>query len=493
MPTELDLAAERAARRVLGELLASGHPYTALPLVDPDTGLLPPPTVDAIREPLEGALTDIDETLDGVETTLGAQASKVGELEQLTATGRLSPTELNATIVEVGYSHFARPIDLAASYARGAVVFTWDDGYSNWQTVAEMAAERQQRHTFCVTQSRIGTTISLAALEAIRDLNAGHEFAAHSKTHANLTQLTAAQRADEYDATWLEAISGQPVTTFAYPYGTANNPTGRNVTTDGELYLRYGRLLDTTGESMVAVVPRFTPPFVVPRVGWNNNAKSTGTIKKLIQLAASSPVTVFIYAHDPAGLISGGYLADVMDHAFELGVPCVTAAEAVPAYPATILDPGFEDATLGPWAISATSPNTVQSVVDAPQVGLGGTRSLRIHQESTTGQTFASQLLRMEPGVAYRVNYKGRVVVRNQGSGARYSPIAQVLDENFNVLSSPTAAASITSSSWASGTFDIPAHASARWCKLFFVIQNSDADFYVDHVQYDRASTPALA
>lgn len=78
MATDAELDA--AVQRVLGAYLAQGDPYTVLPLVDPDTGLLPPPTVDAIREGL-------------------ADATDVEELDALVTDGRLGEAELAATYV----------------------------------------------------------------------------------------------------------------------------------------------------------------------------------------------------------------------------------------------------------------------------------------------------------------------------------------------------------------------------------------------------------
>ncbi|WP_180986919.1 MULTISPECIES: polysaccharide deacetylase family protein [Rhodococcus] len=391
-----------------------------------------------------------------------------------------------------GSTVYARNSDLAASYARGAVVFTWDDGYTNWTQVADMAAARNQRHTFCVTQSRVGTTITQAAVQSLA-ANGGHEIAQHSKTHANLTQITAAQRADEYDKSWLTDMIGRDVRTFSYPYGTSNSPAGRNATTDTELYLRYDRLLDTTGVHVSAMYDRFTTPFVVRRYGWNDNAASQSKVLELIRLAATTPVTVVIYAHDPAGLLSSGRLEVAMNTAQSLGVPCMTAAEAFPAQPSNILDPGFEDPALGSWDAGATAPNSVASVADTPVVGFGGSRSLFIHQESSTGQTAASQFIKWKPNTAMRVTYRARSVRRTQGTSAQIGPMVQLYDGGANnLLNTQYTASSITSDTWVQGTFDVTAVAGAEIGKLYFRVYNFDADLYVDHVHVSPATDTAL-
>lgn len=87
-----DAQLDAAVRRVLGELLLEGDPYTSLPLVDPVTKLPPAPTVDAIRGPLEEAVTDLDETV-------GNHTSDLASLDTLVTTGRLAEDALSTTFV----------------------------------------------------------------------------------------------------------------------------------------------------------------------------------------------------------------------------------------------------------------------------------------------------------------------------------------------------------------------------------------------------------
>lgn len=95
MATDSDLDA--AVRRVLGELLAEGAPYTGLPLVNPSTSLLPDSIVDAIRAPLEDGITDLDEAV-------GTLTPAVADLEELTTSGRLSEAQQLATYVHYSLS-----------------------------------------------------------------------------------------------------------------------------------------------------------------------------------------------------------------------------------------------------------------------------------------------------------------------------------------------------------------------------------------------------
>jgi lysophospholipase L1-like esterase len=105
MATDAELDA--AVRRVLGEILTEGEPYTSLPMMRPDTGLLAPAVMAALDErypdPADvSALADsVGEqavTLGAVGDTVVSQGESITELEDLTENGRLSETELKHTI-----------------------------------------------------------------------------------------------------------------------------------------------------------------------------------------------------------------------------------------------------------------------------------------------------------------------------------------------------------------------------------------------------------
>jgi hypothetical protein len=105
MATDAELDA--AVRRVLGEILTEGEPYTSLPMMRPDTGLLAPAVMAALDErypdPADvSALADsVGEqavTLGAVGDTVVSQGESITELEDLTENGRLSEPELKDTI-----------------------------------------------------------------------------------------------------------------------------------------------------------------------------------------------------------------------------------------------------------------------------------------------------------------------------------------------------------------------------------------------------------
>jgi peptidoglycan/xylan/chitin deacetylase (PgdA/CDA1 family) len=117
---------------------------------------------------------------------------------------------------------------------RKPILITFDDGYAE---TAEYALPILRRYgfgaaVFVVTERIGGTntwdeaegrgTLQLMTAEQIRHWAAeGIEFGAHSRTHADLTQLPAHKCAAETSGSKsdLETLLGAPVVSFAYPYG----------------------------------------------------------------------------------------------------------------------------------------------------------------------------------------------------------------------------------------------------------------------------------
>ena len=117
------------------------------------------------------------------------------------------------------------------------VLLTFDDAYAD---LADYALPVLRRHgfgaaVFVVTGQVGGTnkwdeacgsaTHRLLTAEQIRDWAAqGIEFGAHSRTHADLTTLSGEELAQEVIGSRddLSELLGQPVNSFAYPYGSHN-------------------------------------------------------------------------------------------------------------------------------------------------------------------------------------------------------------------------------------------------------------------------------
>ncbi len=440
-------------------------------------------------------------TLSVVEAGIGGTTSSAASLSITTGTVSLSTTTLvapaaaNISVADAGgffdgdtvEEALAEVPGLAVSLAsgKGAVCFTWDDGFDNWTTIGNYAAARNQRHTFCVSLNRIGqggfTDSDIVALAA-----QGHEIAAHSETHTKMTTLTASQRVTEWDTpkTYLENLLGAgSVTTWCYPYGSASTPSGRNAATDKEGYLRYDRLLDTTGLAGTGNYRLADPkPFLIRRIDWDPATPANyQTGLEWIRRAAVEPIVVVLYAHDPTTYMTE--YEDAMDLAQSLGVPCVTTREAFPAHPNNLLDGGFEDSNLYYWTYNGSASQTMESIVDTPATGLNGTRSLHLATDGVTKTVYASQSMRVLPNEEYTLSFWDRVSITSTGGSSLTYAKVEVYDELANLLSSHYGS-NLTNTSWAEGTVVMTGHPAAAFATVKLVVELIHAEAWFDHVHF---------
>lgn len=371
--------------------------------------------------------------------------------------------------------------------ASGAVVFTWDDGYDEHNTIREMATAAGQRHTFCVHTAGIATSGRLTAAQILAAYEEGHEIASHGVSHANLTGLTTAQRIAEYDdsKTALEAIIGAGnVKTFAYPYGSTS--AGRNSTTDAELYLRYERLLDTIGGAAKATHHKDAEPFLISRGSYNpSSADAHALVLENIRKAAVSPVIVCLYSHDVPDATSLMRVQEAMDLCTELNVPCVTAAEAFPGKPSLLIDPGFEQFPVGtnaPWYPSGGSPIIV---TDAPADGMPGTKSLYL-ASATTSPCWVGQSIPVEPGSTIAAAWKYRVNAAVAGAGGLKAYIALRYGK-LNTAGTTEYSAALTSTTWATGSKEFTVPADAHWADVQVVMTGvAGGEAWFDHIWMEK-------
>jgi peptidoglycan/xylan/chitin deacetylase (PgdA/CDA1 family) len=118
-------------------------------------------------------------------------------------------------------------------------VLTFDDGWlDGLTTVAPLLDGLGVRATFYVNPGRLGAQHPDVPGEAGRLLNAaqarelhdrGMEVASHSRDHAVLTGLDDATLADDLadSKAAVEAITGEPCLTLAYPFGIYDDRVGR--------------------------------------------------------------------------------------------------------------------------------------------------------------------------------------------------------------------------------------------------------------------------
>lgn len=106
MATDAELDA--SVRRVLLGILDDGGDYSAIPLLNPDTSLFAPGVVDALRGPLESAVTELDADVAQLQPA-------VASLETLVEEGRLSEPNLTSTFAPV----VGRPAAAGAGVSAG--------------------------------------------------------------------------------------------------------------------------------------------------------------------------------------------------------------------------------------------------------------------------------------------------------------------------------------------------------------------------------------
>lgn len=116
-----------------------------------------------------------------------------------------------------------------------AVTFSYDDGVTQDRRLIDILNRYGLKATFNLNSGLFASAaafydeqknvtfphVRLRASE-IAEVYAGHEIAAHTLTHPNLTELSDAQILSEVeeDRKALSALAGCPVHGFAYPYGT---------------------------------------------------------------------------------------------------------------------------------------------------------------------------------------------------------------------------------------------------------------------------------
>jgi peptidoglycan/xylan/chitin deacetylase (PgdA/CDA1 family) len=114
-----------------------------------------------------------------------------------------------------------------------AVAITFDDGYADNAFALQALHERGMTATWFVVSNDIGRQASwpdqgapsrrplLDVPQLRRMATLGFEIGAHSRRHAHLPRLDDAGLRDEVTGSkeQLETLVGQPVTSFAYPYG----------------------------------------------------------------------------------------------------------------------------------------------------------------------------------------------------------------------------------------------------------------------------------
>lgn len=378
----------------------------------------------------------------------------------------------------------------------GQICFTWDDGYTSALTVARLANSKRQRHTFFLTTGLIGAPNRITAPQVTEIWRDGHEIAAHNVNHTDMTTLNATTRQPEWDTakSTLEALTtAGAVTSYAYPNG------GRDATTDSEAYGRYGRICGVGFSQGYNRPPwRFrkgAAPFLLGRFPWSDSTHAQ--LLTLIRLAATTPMVLVAYAHDPdaAGNPTWAQAREAIDLVETLGVEAVRLNDAFPAIGAASLlaNNAFEEPGLAGWTTFPTASTVIERLAETPSAGLIGSHSLHISVPAGSAGTASESVMQVfdvEPGKVYRLGVRARVASLT-GAG-KFSLRRNLYDATGTAIASQSVTGpAITSTSWTTSTLDVDLRAAglegATICRYDLWANQVAGDFYADHCWVSEA------
>jgi peptidoglycan/xylan/chitin deacetylase (PgdA/CDA1 family) len=405
------------------------------------------------------------------------------------------------------------PYSAVERQARGAVVFTWDDGWDSHDEVAELHRVRRQKATFYITSGLLDTAQHLpaAALPGIAAM--GHEIGCHSADHINMTTLTPATRAAQWaSAAAIEAAVGGTYRVRSYAYPLGNN----DVACNQEAYGRFDRVATiglsqgyyTAGSGFGPwLYEQGTEVFRHGRFPWNQTTHPQ-LMALLRDHVRRRPVTLPVYAHQigNADTPTLEQVTEALDYCWANGIPCLTTEEALPG--PKVVNPGFESGLDG-WTVitagAAAAGTTIDTIADAPAAGLPGTQSLRIVSPNTTtaaDSVHVFQTVPAKPLTAYSVSARVRHDAAPVGTG-KFS----VRLNEFNAMGGSIASRSIRGSAstaaWAQSSA-VPAtdavwavatgktHPDCAYMTVGVYLQELTGTFYADHVHFGLAADGLL-
>jgi peptidoglycan/xylan/chitin deacetylase (PgdA/CDA1 family) len=145
----------------------------------------------------------------------------------------VSPSRLRAQMAwlrENGYesiipSELLGALDGKASLPERPVMITIDDGYYSDIVFRDVLEEFGFRGTY------FWPNISELSPSEMAEIAGSGEIGGHTVSHPDLATLSATEQAKEIgeNRTWLEQITGQGLVSFAYPFGSFGEDTGKIV------------------------------------------------------------------------------------------------------------------------------------------------------------------------------------------------------------------------------------------------------------------------
>lgn len=349
-------------------------------------------------------------TANDTDANLKNRANHTGTQAISTITGLQSTIDANTAAATAGF----RRRNLFP--ARGAVVFGWDDGYTVQNTLLDNAAARGQKHTIYVVSNNIGVGTRMSSAAILAHAANGHEIAAHSVTHTDMTAMSAASAYAEMvnSKSALETLIGGPVDSFAYPLGL------RNDTLDAQAYGIFGNIRGVSTGLNLPVLNNMDGfrPFLHAGYSWGSTSATVAQAMNMVRLAASEPVIVSFFTHRPddASEPTTAQIIALMDLCDALGVPVITAREAYGAMGGLLRNPGFQDG-LNDWN---QVPGTGSITVGSDHASFKSKLITFTGITSTGSSPYLNQLLPVEPLKSYTLSARA-AVDRVAGTGGFYT------------------------------------------------------------------------
>lgn len=268
-------------------------------------------------------------------------------------------------------------------FARSMFVLVLDDVFASQLDAIAKVEAIGGRVTLACNTDKLNTAGRMTSAQLAAVASRGHEIAAHSKTHTDMTTQSVADRAIEYTSqSVIEGIIGAgKCRTFVYP----NNAL--NATLVEESYGRFDRVLG--GPSNPFSLPISDRAGIMAgRRSWNDSLHAL--VMACAQRAFLRDEVFIAYTHQTDGSdlsigVTSAQLDEFLAFADANGVPLVTASEALPAHN-PLADPDFNDPALGAWtasggggASSVTSQLATATAAPAfTALAMPGTRLLQI-------------------------------------------------------------------------------------------------------------------
>lgn len=206
----------------------------------------------------------------------------------------------------------------------GMVSFDLDDGWTSNYEALSIFDRAGIRVTYYPVSQYFGFEVYITT-EQLKSVAArGHQIGAHSRTHADLTQLSESAARDEIAGSRadLQAL-GHSVSTFAYPYG-ALNPSVRKLAQQAGFSAARG----TNHGYIDATTDRYNLP------AYDIDGMTFAQVKDIIDGARAQNAWVILLLHkvdaqgDPWS-ISSATLQQIVDYVKAQNIETVTTAEGI--------------------------------------------------------------------------------------------------------------------------------------------------------------------